>query len=82
MALDEESESQLFDTLQRKSLPDLAQAAATIEDNGLRDLVCELATLHGDATVLDRARELFKAYPGAILPHHGPRLFVGYTEGD
>ena len=54
-ALAGEAADAVFDALQRKSLPDLEQALEAVEDNAVRQQIMELAQLHGDASVLDRA---------------------------
>ncbi len=58
--LDAELEQTVFEALQRKSVPDLRLALADT-DTDTRDLIIALAELHGDATVLARARHLFAA---------------------
>jgi ATP phosphoribosyltransferase regulatory subunit len=45
----------VIDALQRKSLPDLEQAVAAVSDPDVRQQLLELAGLHGDASVLERA---------------------------
>ncbi len=56
--LEPELEQTVFDALQRKSVPDLAEALAGVE-SASAELIIALVDLHGDETVLDRARELF-----------------------
>lgn len=64
--LDSDLEQQVFDALQRKSLPDLEQALADCDPRA-RQLLTGLISLHGDESVLSRARELFaEAAPAAI----------------
>lgn len=61
-----EQERTVFDALQRKSLPDLQSALSGV-DVGTAGLITALVELHGDESVLARARELFEqAAPGAI----------------
>jgi ATP phosphoribosyltransferase regulatory subunit len=55
--LDSEREAIVFDALQRKSLPDLQLALAEVEP-GAAELIIGLVDLHGDESVLARAREL------------------------
>lgn len=55
--LDAEHEATVFDALQRKSLPDLELALADV-DAETRRLLISLVDLHGDESVLTRAREL------------------------
>jgi ATP phosphoribosyltransferase regulatory subunit len=45
----------VVDALQRKSLPDLELAVAAVKDPDCRQQLLELAQLHGDASVLERA---------------------------
>ena len=56
--LDEEREQEVFDCLQRKSVPDLAVALEGVDEE-TADLIIALVDLHGDEGVLDTARELF-----------------------
>ncbi len=58
LALTGEQEQSVFDALQRKSVPDLEVVLAEV-DQDARELVIALADLHGDESVLVRARELF-----------------------
>ena len=61
-----EREKTVFDALQRKSLPDLKEALEGVEEQTAQ-LIIALVELHGDDTVLDRARELFgETVPGAL----------------
>jgi ATP phosphoribosyltransferase regulatory subunit len=62
-----EQEETVFDALQRKSLPDLRLALAGVEA-GAAALITSLVDLHGDASVLTRARELFASEVPAALP--------------
>ncbi len=58
LKLDEEDESALFDILQRKSLPDLAEfAKARRMQPRVAKLLGELIQLNGDISVIARARE-------------------------
>ena len=45
----------VFDALQRKSLPDLKLAVEAVSDSACRRQILDLARLHGDADVLERA---------------------------
>jgi ATP phosphoribosyltransferase regulatory subunit len=64
--LNAEQEATVFDALQRKSVPDLQLALAEV-DEAAASLVIALVELHGDESVLVRARELFgEAAPGAL----------------
>jgi ATP phosphoribosyltransferase regulatory subunit len=66
--LSEELEKTVFDALQRKSVPDL-QAALSGVDADIAELIVALADLHGDESVLERARELFAdRVPDALPP--------------
>ena len=60
--LDAETESQIFDALQRKSMPDIARLSASLPRAVADKLNC-LATLHGAPEVLARARSAFAAEP-------------------
>lgn len=55
-----EQEAEVFDALQRKSRPDLAQALAGLAEPTVT-LITGLLDLHGDAAVLTRAREQLAA---------------------
>ena len=58
LALDEDEEAALFDILQRKSHPDLAEFAASSKRfNGLAQTFSALIDLNGDVSVLERARQ-------------------------
>ena len=66
LSLSDEQEQTVFDALQRKSVPDL-QAALGEVDDASRELVVALVDLHGDDSVLGRARDLFAGpVPGAL----------------
>ncbi len=65
--LDAEQEQTVFDALQRKSVPDLELALAGV-DEAVANLIVALAGLHGDESVLVRARELFAEQAPAALP--------------
>ncbi|GAB5445189.1 MAG: ATP phosphoribosyltransferase regulatory subunit [Gymnodinialimonas sp.] len=56
--LDQDLEKTVFDALQRKSAPDLRDALSVVEPP-VADCVISLIDLHGDDSVLERARELF-----------------------
>lgn len=57
LALDEDEQATLFDILQRKSHPDLAEFAASSQRlNGLAPTFSALIDLNGDVSVLKRAR--------------------------
>ncbi|MDX1733825.1 MAG: ATP phosphoribosyltransferase regulatory subunit [Halioglobus sp.] len=59
-------EKTVFDALQRKSIPDLTAALAGVE-SAAADTIIALADLHGDDSVLLRARALFEdSAPQAI----------------
>ena len=51
--LDEQQQAEVFDALQRKSLPDLEQILAAVEDRQCRQRLLQLASAHGDAAILD-----------------------------
>jgi len=64
--LDAERERTVFDALQRKSVPDLQAVLAGVDD-AVAAPVIALADLHGDESVLERARELFtQSAPDAL----------------
>lgn len=64
--LSEEQEQTVFDALQRKSVPDLRLALATVDEQAA-DLIIALVDLHGDESVLGDARELFAERAPAAL---------------
>lgn len=65
--LTQEQESDLFDLLQRKSIPELdTWLADNVEDSGFSVMIRALVDLAGDASVLDRARELFAEAPAEV----------------
>jgi ATP phosphoribosyltransferase regulatory subunit len=58
--LDREQENQLFDMLQRKSVPDLQAYLQHLSlDDRLCEQLCQLALLNGDISVIDEARRLY-----------------------
>jgi ATP phosphoribosyltransferase regulatory subunit len=65
--LDAEQEKTVFDALQRKSVPDLQLALANVEPQTAASIIA-LVELHGDVSVLDRARELFSSTVPSALP--------------
>lgn len=67
-ALDSMLEPQLFDMLQRKSIPELKEflKQQTIDEDQ-RQLFCQLALLNGDVDMLQQARAEFKKAPGECL---------------
>ena len=64
--LSDGQERTVFDALQRKSVPDLQLALAGL-DADTASLIIALVSLHGDETVLARARELFSERAPAAL---------------
>lgn len=64
--LEREQEKTVFDALQRKSVPDLQLALAEVDED-TASLIIGLVGLHGDATVLSKARELFATRVPAAL---------------
>ncbi|NQY04575.1 MAG: ATP phosphoribosyltransferase regulatory subunit [Halieaceae bacterium] len=56
--LDDATEEQVFDALQRKSKPDLEEILERVSPNSA-EMILALLELHGDDTVLARAREAF-----------------------
>lgn len=60
-------EKTVFDALQRKSLPDLELALQDVEASAAA-LITALVDLHGGASVLEKARELFTERVPAALP--------------
>ena len=57
--LDDEREQDVFDCLQRKSVPDLTRALEGVAEETAA-LIIALVDLHGDEAVLAEARELFE----------------------
>jgi ATP phosphoribosyltransferase regulatory subunit len=65
--IDAAVEAELFDALQRKSTDDIrAIAAAHVADLPTVELLVTLAGLHGDVSVLDRARSLLLHAPDEV----------------
>ncbi len=64
--LDQEQEATVFDALQRKSRPDLALALAG-SPAAVVELITGLLDLHGDETVLARARQQYRQRAPAAL---------------
>ena len=64
--LDGEREQQVFDCLQRKSVPDLREALVDV-DQTTAAMIVALVDLHGDESVLVEARELYAGYAPAAL---------------
>jgi ATP phosphoribosyltransferase regulatory subunit len=66
--INEAAEADIFDALQRKSAGDIrALASASVQDPAIVELLLELATLHGDRGVLDRARSLLVSAPAEVI---------------
>lgn len=60
--LDQEKENQLCDILQRKAIPELKEfVKAFIKNEAASKLILELPKLCGEASVLDKASELFSS---------------------
>ena len=69
LGLDAEDESALFDILQRKSHPDLEEfSRARALKPRTTQAISQLMDLHGDPSVLARAREALKG-AGAVVAH-------------
>ena len=65
--LSKNQEATLFDLLQRKSVPELdVWVADNINDTAMATMIRALVDLAGDASVLDRARELFADAPAEV----------------
>lgn len=64
--LSPDQEKTVFDALQRKSVPDLKQALDGVEAAAAQTIIA-LVDLHGDESVLARARELFAERAPAAL---------------
>jgi ATP phosphoribosyltransferase regulatory subunit len=64
--LDDEREQQVFDCLQRKSVPDLRESLAGV-DGTTADMIVALVDLHGDESVLGEARERYAGYAPSAL---------------
>ena len=57
-ALSEQQENELFDALQRKAVPEIEEMLNDyVTDDGQRQRLAALASLNGDRSVLERARE-------------------------
>ena len=66
--LDAEQEATLFDALQRKAMPEIDQFLAGLElSAATRARLAGLATLNGDASVLERARGLLSGSSRAVM---------------
>jgi ATP phosphoribosyltransferase regulatory subunit len=76
--LSSDQEKTVFDALQRKSVPDLQLALMGVERDAA-DLIIALVGLHGDDTVLARARELLAEKAPAALPAVGALQEVATT---
>lgn len=60
--LSKEQQNDLFDALQRKSVPEIKEYLSNLDlDKTVRDMLAELAWLNGDVSILDEAREKLKA---------------------
>jgi ATP phosphoribosyltransferase regulatory subunit len=65
--ISDSAEADLFDALQRKSAGDIrALAGLEIEDASIVELLVELAGLHGDSSILERARQLLSSASPAV----------------
>ncbi|MGV6827198.1 MAG: ATP phosphoribosyltransferase regulatory subunit [bacterium] len=66
--LNAEQEAQLFDALQRKAIPEIADLVAGLElEPSLADMMVALPTLNGDRDVLETAREKLQAANPDVL---------------
>ncbi|MBE0402009.1 ATP phosphoribosyltransferase regulatory subunit [Halomonas citrativorans] len=66
-ALNDEQESMLFEALALKSPGQLAeQINASVSDPVLADMFMALGELHGDASILEQARERFAGAPASV----------------
>ncbi len=66
--LDKDQESQLFDMLQRKSIPDLQQYLQALPLSAeMREHICHLALLNGDVSVIEEARERYRDIDTELL---------------
>lgn len=62
-----DQEAVLFDLLQRKSVPELdVWVTENIEDSATASMIRALVELAGDASILDRAREIFAEAPAEV----------------
>ncbi len=65
--ISEAAEADLFDALQRKSAGDIrALANTSVQDAGIVELLVELAGLHGDGAILEKARSLLAPAPTEV----------------
>jgi ATP phosphoribosyltransferase regulatory subunit len=65
--LTQEQKNDLFDALQRKSVPEINEYLALMPmDNNVRQMLMELAWLNGDISVLHEAREKLKGATGDV----------------
>lgn len=65
--IDDAAEKALFDALQRKCTGEIrAIATDAVQDATVVDMLVELAGLHGDITVVDRARQVLAKAPGEL----------------
>lgn len=63
-----EQETQLFDMLQRKALPEIEAYLRELDVKpGFKPMLAALATLNGDAEVLDEARQVLKPAGRSVL---------------
>ena len=77
--LAKEQEAELFDLLQRKSVPELdAWVASNINDKTSATMIRALVDLAGDATVLDRARARLPLSHGGSVCGLCSRYWPGY----
>lgn len=67
-SLNVDQENQLFDMLQRKSIPELQQyiEALSLSDE-MRELFCQLALLNGDLSIINEARRVYAAQSDELL---------------
>ena len=66
--LGEDTESQLFNMLQRKSMPELNGFLEKLKiKNQLREHVCQLALLNGDVSIVKQARQVFSICSTELL---------------
>lgn len=66
--LEADSEQALFELLQRKALPEIRQFVEQVADPALREMLAELARMHGDIADLDAVTKQLAGAPAGVAP--------------
>ncbi len=80
LELTSHDQASLFELLQRKAESDIAQLAGSLGVNDKdREILCNLCSLNGDVSVLERARNLLAGYGDGMLETIDTLRTIGHT---